>query len=121
MSWAGKNEVRVGHWASHVAYAQVLASGVRIVDYIPRVLHAKTRLVDGRWATIGTANMDYRSFFVNDEINFVDNDGKLNHVLETLFLNDLADSLEVRAASWRLRHWWAIAAETIGWVMRRWL
>ena len=117
----GKSDVRLAQWAARAAYARLLACRVRIFEYVPRVLHAKTMLIDRHWATIGTANMDYRSFFVNDEINFVDNDGKLNHVLETLFLNDLADSLEIRAASWRLRHWWALAAETIGWVMRRWL
>lgn len=117
----GKNDVTIAQWASHAAYAQLLASGVRIFEYIPRVLHAKTILVDGRWATIGTANMDYRSFFVNDEINFVDNQGRLNPVLDALFLIDLADSAEVLKAPWRLRPWWALVAETIGWVMRRWL
>ena len=117
----GKNDVRLAQWAAHAAYAQLLASGVRIFEYIPRVLHAKTMLVDGRWAAIGTANMDYRSFFVNDEINFVDNEGSLNRVLDALFLIDLADSAEVLTAPWRLRPWWALVAETIGWVMRRWL
>jgi cardiolipin synthase len=117
----GKSDVRISQWAAHAAYAQLLASGVRIFEYIPRMLHAKTMLVDGRWATIGTANMDYRSFFVNDEINLVDNEGRLNPVLDALFLIDLADSAEVLKAPWRLRPWWALVAEAVGWMMRRWL
>lgn len=47
----------------------MLAAGVHIWEYLPRVLHAKTVVVDHDWATVGTANFDYRSFFLNDEMN----------------------------------------------------
>lgn len=39
---------------------------------------AKTLLVDANWATVGTANLDYRSLFLNDELNLIDEGGELN-------------------------------------------
>lgn len=117
----GKSDVRLTQWAARAAYARLLVGGVRIYEYMPRVLHAKTMLVDDRWAAIGTANMDYRSLFVNDEINLVDREGGLNRVLCQLFTTDLAESREIRDATWRLRPWSALATESIGWMMRRWL
>lgn len=117
----GKSDVPVAQWAARAAYARLLACGVRIYEYTPRVLHAKTMLVDDRWAAIGTANMDYRSLFVNDEINLVDREGGLNRVLCELFTTDLAESREILDARWRLRPWSELLTESIGWMMRRWL
>jgi cardiolipin synthase len=117
----GKSDVPMAQWAARAAYARLLTCGVRIYEYLPRVLHAKTMLVDDRWAAIGTANMDYRSLFVNDEINLVDREGGLNHALCELFTADLAESQEIRDAPWRLRPWSALLTESIGWMMRRWL
>ncbi|CAM5531446.1 Cardiolipin synthase [Rhodanobacter lindaniclasticus] len=65
----GKSDVAITQWAARAAYGSLRAAGVRIWQYQPRVLHAKTVLVDDDWATVGTANFDYRSFFVNDELN----------------------------------------------------
>lgn len=117
----GKSDVRLTQWAARAAYAGLLAHGVRIFEYTPRVIHSKTMLVDGDWAAIGTANLDYRSLFLNDEINLVVTDGSLNSVLGELFECDLAESREVLAGPWRLRPWWGLPAEAIGWAMRRWL
>ena len=117
----GKSDVPIARWAAHAAYAQLLGCGVRIFEYLPRVLHAKTMLVDDRWAAIGTANMDYRSLFVNDEINFVDREGGLNCALSEMFTTDLAESREIRDVRWRGRPSSALITETIGWMMRRWL
>lgn len=117
----GKSDVRLAQWAARAAYARLLVCGARIYEYKPRVLHAKTMLVDDRWAAIGTANMDYRSLFVNDEINLVDQEGGLNRALCELFTEDLAESREIRDAPWRLRPWTELLTESIGWMMRRWL
>lgn len=88
---------------------------------MPRVLHAKTLLVDETWATVGTANLDYRSLFVNDELNLIDESGELNAVLAESFLQDLCDSERVRADAWSQRAWPRRVAESIGWYARRWL
>jgi cardiolipin synthase len=85
------------------------------------VLHAKTALVDDHWATIGTANMDFRSFFINDEINAVFERPDVVATLADEFIRDLAESDEVHAARWQQRPWTAVLAEAIGWAARRWL
>ncbi len=116
-----KSDVRLAQWAARAAYARLLASGARVYEYQPRMLHAKTTLVDDRWAAIGTANMDYRSLFVNDEVNLIDWGEGLNKALCELFTTDLAESREIRYAHWRLRPRWELITESIGWMMRRWL
>lgn len=116
-----KNDVPIAQWASRAAYSRILATGVRIFEYQPRVLHAKTALVDRDWGTVGTANFDYRSFFVNDELNLIAEDASFNAELAAQFEHDLVDSREVTAEPWRHRSWHAPIAEVIGWWARRWL
>lgn len=116
-----KNDVAIVQWASRAAYAALLAAGVRLFEYRPRVLHAKTALVDDHWGTIGTANMDFRSFFINDEINAVFERTDVVAMLADEFVRDLAEADEVHAARWQQRPWTAVLAEAIGWAARRWL
>lgn len=116
-----KSDVPVVRWASRAAYAGLLAAGVRLYEYRPRVLHAKTALVDTHWATIGTANMDYRSFFINDEINAIFERADVVAALAAQFEHDLAEADAVHAAHWQRRPWTALVAESIGWAARRWL
>ena len=117
----GKNDVAIAQWASRAAYSRMLAAGVRIFEYQPRVLHAKTALVDHDWGTVGTANFDYRSFFVNDELNLIAEDMSFNAELAAQFERDLTKCHEVVAGRWRHRPWRAPVAEAIGWWARRWL
>ncbi len=117
----GKSDVPLAQWAARAAYSKLLSCGVRIFEYAPRVLHAKTLLIDARWATVGTANLDYRSLFVNDELNLVDEGGELNAMLARIFLDDLREAEEVIAMRWSQRPWQARVAEAVGWWARRWL
>ena len=116
-----KNDIAVAQWASRAAYSRMLASGVRIFEYQPRVLHAKTALVDHDWGTVGTANFDYRSFFLNDELNLIAEDAPFNAELAAQFETDLSASREISVENWRHRRWCAPIAEAIGWWARRWL
>lgn len=117
----GRSDVAIAQWASRASYSHLLAAGVRIFEYQLRVLHAKTALVDRDWATVGSANFDYRSLFINDEINLVAEDAGLNAELSAQFELDLANSSEIVAETWRHRHWRAPIAEAIGTWVRRWL
>ena len=67
----------------------MLAAGVRIREYLPRVLHAKTVVVDHDLATVGTANFDYRSFFLDDGLNLVVDKTGFNAELATQCETDL--------------------------------
>ena len=117
----GKNDVPLAQWAARAAYAPMLAAGVRIFEFQGRVLHAKTALVDEGWATVGTANFDYRSFFLNDEINLLGQSPALNDKLAAQFEADLTNSREVLARAWRSRPWYFPILEAIGWWARRFL
>lgn len=116
-----KSDVRLARWASHAAYARLLGHGVRIFEYLPRVLHAKTLVVDHMWSMVGTSNLDYRSFFLNYEINLLSEEPALAEALQEQFLIDLEESMEIHADKWSRRHWLHYPLEGVGWLARRWL
>lgn len=116
-----KSDVELATWAAQAAYARMLVAGVRIWECLPRVLHAKTVVVDHDWATVGTANFDYRSFFLNDELNLVVDEPGFNAALATQFETDLLDARAVTSSTWRHRRWPRMIVEAIGWWARRWL
>ena len=114
-----KSDVRLAQWAGRAAYQRLLRGGVRIFEYLPRVLHAKTIVTDGAWAVVGTANLDYRSLFLNYELTLVSRDTALCARLERQFAADLAESREVgldASPAWPER-----VANGVGWLARRWL
>lgn len=116
-----KNDVQLARWASHAAYAKLLAGGVRIFEYLPRVLHSKTAVADDRWSMVGTSNLDYRSFFINYEVNLFSSEPSLCRALRDQFLADLAESDEILPDKWSRRHWLHHPLEAAGWLARRWL
>ncbi|MBX3697095.1 MAG: hypothetical protein KF811_04755 [Dokdonella sp.] len=117
----GKSDVGIAAWAARAAYAHMLKSGVRIWEYQTRMLHAKTLLVDRTWATVGTANFDYRSFFLNDELNLVVEEAGFNAQIASQFEQDLSESVEIDGVQWKERARHRAIAELVGWWARRWL
>lgn len=116
-----RSDVALAQWASRAAYAALLARGVRIFEYLPRMLHAKTAVIDDRWTMVGTANLDYRSLFINDELVLLSDRRTLNLELEQDFLQDQAEAEEITAPRWSRRFGLSWIAEFIGWLARRWL
>ena len=117
----GKSDVELVQWAGRAAYSRLLRSGVRIYEYKPRMLHAKTIVVDNEWSTIGTSNFDYRSFFINYELNLVANSRQLNKALAMLFEIDLQAAKAILERPWKQRPMRDRIAEFVGWSARRWL
>ena len=115
------SDVRVARWAANAVYAHLLEAGVKIFEYLPRMLHAKVIIVDEKWATLGTANLDYRSLFQNYELNLITRDRKLCHTLLEQFENDIKQASIVCPKKWQQRAWAQRLAELIGWSVRRWL
>ncbi|HET7921699.1 MAG TPA: phospholipase D-like domain-containing protein, partial [Gammaproteobacteria bacterium] len=116
-----KNDIRVAQWAAHAAYGPLLQAGVKIYEYVPRMLHAKVSVIDGEWGTVGSANIDYRSFFVNYEINLVSVQPAFAADLEAQFKADLLQAEPVVPARWAQRALLRRLLELIGWLARRWL
>jgi cardiolipin synthase A/B len=98
-----KTDVRVARLAAHGRYDALLAAGVRIYEYEPTTLHAKTLVVDGVWSSVGTMNFDNRSLALNDEATLMVLDPGFGQQMETLFKNDLRQSKAVDYAEFRRR------------------
>ena len=92
-------------YAGQAFYDQLLAGGVHIFELQIAVLHAKTAVIDGGWSTIGSANIDRRSFIHNYELNVVVMDPAFGSAMESAFNEDLRDSKEVLLSRWRHRPW----------------
>jgi cardiolipin synthase len=113
----GENmDVPVVRYASRFQYSQLLRRGVRIFEYLPTMMHAKTMVVDGIWTTIGSSNFDDRSFRLNDEVNVNIYDETIAAQMEKMFFEDLARSTEITRPNWRKRGWIDRAKEKVaGW------
>ena len=90
-----KPDHRTVFWASMANIEELLKAGVKIYKYTKGFIHAKILLVDGAIASIGTANLDIRSFQLNFEVNAFIYDKETVLRLEGDFLIDLKDSREV--------------------------
>jgi cardiolipin synthase len=82
---------------------QLLAGQVKIYKYTKGFIHAKTLVVDDLFSTIGTSNMDYRSFNINFEINAFIYNKDHSKELKEHFLEDLKDSEQIRQEDWNTR------------------
>jgi cardiolipin synthase A/B len=92
-------------------YGRLLPHGVEIYEYNPTLLHHKTMVVDGLWATVGTTNFDNRSFAHNEENNVCFVDRALVAEMERTFREDLAVCERVEDHAWRRRGLFARAQE----------
>ncbi len=89
--------------ASRATWGALLKAGVKIYEYQPALLHAKTMVIDGRWATIGSANLDPRSFALCQELNVVIYDRAFARRLEDVFKSDVAHAAVVDLERWQRR------------------
>jgi cardiolipin synthase len=89
--------------ASRSKFGELLEAGIEIYEYQAGLLHAKTMTVDGIWATIGSTNLDSRSFALNTELNAVVYDKEVVSRLEKIFADDLTYARKVHLRRWRGR------------------
>jgi cardiolipin synthase len=84
-------------------FGRLLKEGIEIHEYTAALLHAKTMVIDGLWATVGSTNLDHRSFRLNDELNVVAYDRGFAAQLERVFEEDLRYARRVDLEAWRDR------------------
>jgi cardiolipin synthase len=89
--------------AGHALYDDLLSAGVKIYQLKLAVLHAKTAVIDGNWSTVGSTNIDTRSFLHNSELNVIVMGDAFGGEMERAFQEDLRDSNEVTLDAWRNR------------------
>ncbi len=108
-------------YAGQAFYDQLLSGGVRIFQLQVAVLHAKTAVIDGIWSTIGSANIDRRSFIHNYELNVVVLDPAFGRDMESAFNEDLRDSKEITLDQWQHRPWKDRFREWMGRLAEYWI
>ncbi|MEM9729985.1 MAG: phospholipase D-like domain-containing protein [Myxococcota bacterium] len=101
----GKSDSFAARHAARSLYGRLLRSGIRLYEWHRSVLHAKTAIVDGAWCTVGTYNLDYRSWRFNLEVVAAVEDATVAGAMERQFQDDLADAKEVSHAAWKRRPW----------------
>jgi cardiolipin synthase A/B len=84
-------------------YAGLLEGGVKISERRGALLHAKTALIDGVWSTVGSTNLDWRSFLYNDEVNAVVLGPEFGTQMQAMFDADIAASDSITLEAWSRR------------------
>lgn len=102
-------------------YTKLLRAGVGIHERHGALMHAKTAVIDGIWSTIGSSNLDIRSFLHNDEINAVILGRDFAARMEALFAADLEESEQILLEKWRRRSLWLRVKEQAARLGAYWL
>ena len=106
-------DVPIVRQASRLHYDLILSRGIRIFEYQPTMMHAKTMVVDGIWSTVGSSNFDDRSFRLNDEVNVNVYDEGIAMQMELMFFDDLKQSEEITQRKWFRRSWFDRVKEKV--------
>ncbi|MHB1186334.1 cardiolipin synthase [Thiobacillus sp.] len=89
--------------AGRAHYSKLLRAGVKIYERRGAVMHSKTASIDGVWSTIGSTNLDWRSFLHNDELNAAILGREFARQMDAMFARDLAESDAIDLERWEQR------------------
>jgi cardiolipin synthase len=100
--------------ATRSLYGTLLEAGIAIYEYTPAMLHAKVAVIDGRWATVGSSNLDPFSLVLNREANIVALDPSFAASLRTSLREEMQDhTIRLDQQSWAKR---SIGQKVISWL-----
>lgn len=116
---AGKSDHPFLTWASRGYYGRLLEAGVQIYEWCDVVLHTKTAVVDGSWATIGSFNLERMSMFYNHEVNVAFVDPRYAGEIENSFRSDAKLCCRITLEDWKKRPLWRRALERLAYAFRR--
>ncbi len=98
-------------------YQDLLQAGVQIYERQDALLHAKTAVVDGVWSTVGSSNLDWRSFLHNTEVNAIVLGPRFGEQMEAMFRRDLEASTRITLEAWQQR---PLSVRMKEWAARVW-
>ena len=104
-------------FAGRSYYDELLAAGVRIFEFLPSMMHAKTLVVDDGWSVVGSVNMDERSMELNEENVIGVSDAPFARAIAEGLERDFARSREVTLEEWRRRPVWKRGLEAVAKVL----
>lgn len=99
--------------AARSYYRDLLNAGVEIYQYDKGFVHAKTIVADGKIAVVGTANMDFRSFDLNFEVNAIVYNPETADALNRVFYEDLKAAKKIDVVLWNNRAWYKQLLERV--------
>ena len=100
-----ETDVKTTWYAGRALYEKLLAGGVKIYEYQPTMMHAKTIFVDGLWSAMGSMNFDNRSIAFNNESQILALDAGIGQQMDQIFLNDLQYAKEMKLEEFKKRPW----------------
>jgi cardiolipin synthase A/B len=112
-------DVKSTWYAGRALYENLLAGGVKIYEYKPTMMHAKTIVVDGLWSSMGSMNFDNRSIAFNNESQILALDSAIGKQMDDIFMEDLRYSDEIKLDTFRKRPWTGKVLEWGAQQMRR--
>jgi cardiolipin synthase len=92
--------------ASRFLFGRLLKGGVKIFENRSTFIHAKTAVIDGIWSTVGSSNLDLRSFLHNDDVNAVIFSQAFGQEMERQFERDLEECSAIGHEEWKQRSFW---------------
>ena len=104
-------------FAARSQYADLLAAGVRIYEWRDALMHAKTAVIDSQWSSVGSTNLDWRSFVHNYEADLIVEDAAFAREMEKRFRLDLEAATAIDPGAWRKR---GATTRVKEWVARQW-
>lgn len=110
----------VAHIGAQTFFTDLLKHKIRIFRY-DQMIHSKTIVIDGRWSTIGSLNLDNISLRYNFEANLVSTNKNFTFELEKQFLDDLHASKELKLSEWLYRSWSQKVLEILIWPFRKFI
>jgi cardiolipin synthase len=117
----GVSDVEIVRLASRAMWGRLMRAGVRLYEWHLSTLHSKTAVIDSRWSTVGTFNLDYRSLFMNWEVNVAVLDRGFAGAVEASFRRDVELANEVDYDDFHFRPLGERIIERIGYWLRRFL
>ena len=89
------SDIPVMRAVSRAGFRGLLEAGVRIFEWNGPMVHAKTSVADGRWARVGSTNLNLASWVGNWELDMIAEDERFSQKMEDMYLQDLAHSIEI--------------------------
>lgn len=107
--------------AGRAYYSELLKAGVKLYERRDALLHVKSAVIDGVWSTVGSTNLDWRSFLHNQEVNAVILGTGFGEKMRRAFIADLQNSDSVSLDQWRRRPLGVRGKELLGRLWEYWL
>jgi len=113
------NDQRLTRASSRHLYGSLLKYGIKIYEYQPSMNHTKAMMIDDCWVIVGSTNFDYRSFVINDEVNFAALDPAVTRRVAQDFERDISESKEITYEDWRTKRRFRIADHIVSLLERQ--